>query len=83
MEEAELLCDRVAIMDAGRIVALDTPAALIDSLLARGFRRPATVARDATLEDVFLDLCGHELRDGDAADDALAATPGRRRGRRR
>jgi ABC-2 type transport system ATP-binding protein len=64
MEEAELLCDRVAIMDAGRIVALDRPAALVDALLATGFRR-ARPEREATLEDVFLQLCGHELRDGD------------------
>ena len=34
MEEAEKLCDRVAILDLGRIVALDTPAALIHSLEA-------------------------------------------------
>ena len=32
MEEAEPLCDRVAILDHGRIVALDTPAALIHNL---------------------------------------------------
>src|SRR3989337_1715260 len=32
MEEAEKLCDRVAILDHGRIVALDTPAALIRDL---------------------------------------------------
>jgi ABC-2 type transport system ATP-binding protein len=81
MEEAELLCDRVAIMDAGRIVALDTPAALVDALLARGFRRPPAVQRDATLEDVFLDLCGHDLRDGD--EPAAAAPEGGRRRRRR
>jgi len=84
MEEAELLCDRVAIMDAGRIVALDRPAALVEALLARGFRRPQAAPREATLEDVFLDLCGHELRDGDehdASGDAVA--PGGRRGRRR
>ena len=79
MEEAELLCDRVAIMDAGRIVALDRPAALVDALLARGFRRQR-VEREATLEDVFLDLCGHELRDGDTP---LAEPRSRRRGRRR
>jgi len=77
MEEAELLCDRVAIMDAGRIVALDEPAALVDGLLARGFRRERT-ERAATLEDVFLDLCGHELRDGDEH-----STPGGESGRRR
>jgi ABC-2 type transport system ATP-binding protein len=62
MEEAELLCDRVAIMDGGRIVALDRPAALVDALLATGFRRAAR-EREATLEDVFLHLCGHGLRD--------------------
>jgi ABC-2 type transport system ATP-binding protein len=65
MEEAELLCDRVAIIDAGRIVALDQPAALIEALLATGFRRTVP-EREASLEDVFLHLCGHELRDGDA-----------------
>jgi ABC-2 type transport system ATP-binding protein len=81
MEEAELLCDRVAIMDAGRIVALDRPDTLIEDLLGRGFSRPQ-VQRDATLEDVFLDLCGHELRDGDGAVDSAAA-PAARRGRRR
>jgi ABC-2 type transport system ATP-binding protein len=81
MEEAELLCDRVAIMDAGRIVALDRPEALVDALLGRGFRRPAAVVREATLEDVFLDLCGHELRDGDEPS-APAAVAAGRRGRR-
>jgi ABC-2 type transport system ATP-binding protein len=83
MEEAELLCDRVAIMDAGRIVALDRPAALVDALLSRGFRRPQVTQRDATLEDVFLDLCGHELRDGDegAAETAPASSRRRRRER--
>jgi len=84
MEEAELLCDRVAIMDGGRIVALDRPDTLVDELLATGFRRPQQREREATLEDVFLHLCGHELRDGDepARDDA-AARAGRRRRRRR
>ena len=62
MEEAEELCDRVAVMDAGRIITLDTPAALIDDLIARGFRRPQEV-RPATLEDVFLDLTGRSLRE--------------------
>ena len=62
MEEAETLCDRVAIMDAGRIIALDTPDALIGSLLARGFTK-TRVERAASLEDVFIDLTGHELRE--------------------
>lgn len=60
MDEAEYLCDRVAIMDAGRIIALDTPDALIDHLLARGFERKKEV-RPANLEDVFIDLTGHAL----------------------
>ena len=62
MEEAEELCDRVAVMDTGRIITLDTPAALIDDLIARGFQRDHVV-RDATLEDVFLDLTGRSLRE--------------------
>jgi ABC-2 type transport system ATP-binding protein len=62
MEEAEELCHRVAIMDRGRIVALDSPQALIDSLLGRGFSK-ARVERLANLEDVFIDLTGHDLRE--------------------
>ena len=62
MEEAEELCDRVAIMDRGRIIALDTPAALVDQLIGRGFSKPR-VERLANLEDVFIDLTGHELRE--------------------
>ena len=59
MEEAELLCSRVAIMDAGRIIALDTPANLI-SIHAPEAREQR---RTGTLEDVFLALTGHALRD--------------------
>ena len=62
MEEAEELCDRVAIMDAGRIIALDKPLALIDALLGRGFTKER-VERLANLEDVFIDLTGHTLRE--------------------
>lgn len=62
MEEAQVLCDRVAIMDNGKIIALDTPAKLIDALLQRGFK-PRTQVQQATLEDVFIDLTGKELRD--------------------
>jgi ABC-2 type transport system ATP-binding protein len=62
MEEAEELCDRVAIMDRGLIVALDTPQLLVDALLGRGFTK-ARVERLANLEDVFLDLTGHDLRE--------------------
>ncbi len=62
MEEAEELCDRVAIMDHGRIVALDRPQALIDTLLAKGFHKDR-VEKLANLEDVFLDLTGRALRE--------------------
>jgi ABC-2 type transport system ATP-binding protein len=62
MEEAETLCDRVAIMDAGRIIALDTPDALIGSLLGRGFTK-ARSEKLANLEDVFIDLTGRDLRE--------------------
>jgi ABC-2 type transport system ATP-binding protein len=62
MEEAEVLCDRIAIMDEGLIVALDTPKKLIDDLLARGFK-PHKEVQAATLEDVFIDLTGKELRE--------------------
>lgn len=62
MEEAQVLCDRVAIMDEGKIIALDTPDALITKLLGRGFK-PHTKVQAATLEDVFIDLTGKELRD--------------------
>jgi len=62
MEEASFLCNRVAIMDDGRIVALDTPDQLIRQLLAKGFV-PHTEVPPATLEDVFIDLTGKTLRD--------------------
>jgi len=62
MEEAEELCDRVAIMDHGKIVAMDRPAALVDSLLSRGFQKDHT-ENLANLEDVFLDITGRALRD--------------------
>ena len=63
MEEAETLCDRVAIMDRGKILALDTPQALVQNLLAKGFRRQRVAERDANLEDVFIDMTGHQLRE--------------------
>jgi ABC-2 type transport system ATP-binding protein len=62
LDEAEYLCDRVAIMDAGKIIALDAPAKLIDDLLATGFERKKEV-KLATLEDVFIHLTGHSLRE--------------------
>jgi ABC-2 type transport system ATP-binding protein len=62
MEEAQHLCDRVAILDHGRILALDTPSALIEQLLATGFHKDVVVQR-ADLEDVFLDLTGRQLQE--------------------
>ena len=61
MDEAEVLCDRVAVIDSGRIIAIDTPDKLIDDLVATGFERPKSV-KAATLEDVFIHLTGHQLR---------------------
>ncbi|NIM96141.1 MAG: ATP-binding cassette domain-containing protein [Anaerolineales bacterium] len=54
MIEAENLCDRIAIMDGGKVVALDTPANL-RSLV------PASSGHSPTLEDVFLELTGKKL----------------------
>jgi ABC-2 type transport system ATP-binding protein len=62
LDEAELLCDRVAIMDSGKIVALDTPQKLIKALLKRGFSKKQEV-QQANLDDVFIDLTGKGLRD--------------------
>lgn len=59
MEEAEALCDRVAIMDAGRIIALDTPR----NLIAEHAPQPREQRQSGTLEDVFLALTGRDLRD--------------------
>lgn len=63
MDEAEELCDRVAIIDAGKIMTINTPDKLIDELVAKGFTRPKPV-KEANLEDVFLNLTGKELREG-------------------
>jgi ABC-2 type transport system ATP-binding protein len=62
MDEAEVLCDRVAIMDAGKIIDIDTPQNLIKKLLDKGFKKKRVV-QEATLEDVFLDMTGKNLRE--------------------
>lgn len=62
MDEAELLCDRVAVMDDGKIIAMDTPKNLIKALLKKGFKKAQHVEQ-ADLEDVFIDLTGKALRD--------------------
>lgn len=53
MVEADVLCDRIAIIDSGKIVALDTPQALKKVIPRNG--------HETTLEEVFLELTGKEL----------------------
>jgi ABC-2 type transport system ATP-binding protein len=62
MDEAEVLCNRVAIVDRGMIVDIDSPENLIKKLLGRGFKKEKVV-QEANLEDVFLDLTGKSLRE--------------------
>jgi lipooligosaccharide transport system ATP-binding protein len=50
MEEAEKLCDRVAIMDSGKIVTIDSPEKLMS-------------VHGGTLEDVYLKLTGRSLKE--------------------
>ena len=62
MEEAQAVCDRVAIMDHGKILTVDTPAGLIEK--HKNDPNVLAVARgQVTLEDVFIGLTGRELRD--------------------
>jgi len=62
MDEAEQLCERVAVLDNGKIIAMNTPDHLIDDLVASGFERPKEM-KLANLEDVFIKLTGHSLRE--------------------
>jgi ABC-2 type transport system ATP-binding protein len=62
MDEAEVLCDRVAIIDSGEIIAIDTPNALIDALVATGFEKVKEVKK-ANLEDVFINRTGKAWRE--------------------
>ncbi|MDF3079179.1 MAG: transporter ATP-binding protein [Sphingobacteriaceae bacterium] len=62
MDEAEVLCDRVAFIDAGKIIGIDTPDKFIDNLVASGFERKKQV-KQANLEDVFINLTGKEWRE--------------------
>lgn len=62
MDEAEVLCDRVAIIDSGKIIAINTPDKLIDELVESGFEKRKEV-KQANLEDVFIHLTGKALRD--------------------
>ncbi len=62
MDEAEVLCDRVAIIDNGKIIAINSPSQLIDDLVESGFERPIQVKK-ANLEDVFINLTGFTIRE--------------------
>jgi ABC-2 type transport system ATP-binding protein len=71
MEEAQELCDRVGIIDTGRLIALDTPQALICQHAPP--LSPAEAARrQPNLEDVFLALTGRGLGNGAAQDEESA-----------
>ena len=59
MEEAEYLCNRIAIMDQGKLIAEDTPQELIQKYAPE----PQQLASQGNIEDVFLTLTGHTLRD--------------------
>ncbi|MEP6616570.1 MAG: ABC transporter ATP-binding protein [Ginsengibacter sp.] len=62
MEEAEAVCDRIAIIDHGRVITINTPQALID--LHRNDPNVVSVSRKGkiTLEDVFIGLTGRTVR---------------------
>ncbi len=62
MDEAEILCDRVAIIDSGKIISINTPNTLIDELVATGFEKAKEVKK-ANLEDVFIHLTGKAWRE--------------------
>ena len=62
MDEAEVLCDRVAFIDGGKVIGIDTPDNFIDKQVAGGFERPKQV-KLANLEDVFINLTGKEWRE--------------------
>ena len=62
MEEAQAVCDRVAIVDHGRLLALGAPRALIDAHRHDPLIREAAHG-EVTLEDVFIGLTGGEIRD--------------------
>ena len=62
MDEAEQLCDRIAIIDEGKIIKLASPEKMIDELVESGFERPKQM-KAANLEDVFIHLTGKEMRE--------------------
>jgi ABC-2 type transport system ATP-binding protein len=62
MEEAQAVCHRVAIIDNGKLITVDTPAGLIEK--HKDDPRVRKVAHGhVSLEDVFIGLTGSDLRD--------------------
>ena len=62
MDEAEVLCDRVAIIDSGKIIGINSPNQLIDELVESGFEKVKELKK-ANLEDVFIHMTGKQLRE--------------------
>ena len=62
MEEAESVCDRIAIIDHGRIIALDVPEAIIEKNRQNPDVIRASRRGKITLEDVFIGLTGSTVR---------------------
>jgi ABC-2 type transport system ATP-binding protein len=62
MEEAEAVCDRIAIIDHGQIITIDTPQAIIDDNRDRPEVISASRKGKITLEDVFIGLTGATIR---------------------
>ena len=62
MEEAEAVCDRIAIIDHGKIIAIDEPQTLIDTHRNDPEVISASRKGRVTLEDVFIGLTGREVR---------------------
>jgi len=58
MEEADRVCDRIAIIDLGEVIAEETPQGLKKMIPGNGGREPS-------LEDVFIELTGRTLEEGD------------------
>ena len=62
MEEAESICDRIAIIDHGQIITTDTPQAIIDDNRDNPEVIRASRKGRITLEDVFIGLTGDAIR---------------------
>jgi ABC-2 type transport system ATP-binding protein len=62
MEEAEAVCDRIAIIDHGQIITIDSPQAIIDDNRDRPEVISASRKGKITLEDVFIGLTGAAIR---------------------